>query len=446
MESLQDAMGVSWNSARVGSFRNVVWSTAQHLKLDLDTRSERQDQTKWNKLLERVVEKFQDLDTYQGQWPVAMFYNRRVAGRKHYRHLHNKSTSVNSDSDDDERPLNANLGRLIGSRKTTSAAPRPENTAVKRTANSDSGSDEPSRKRSTRYFMDKTKNVPTSFSSANKRYYVGKNPNDFRRPLSSSSSSNVSPPRKNTSARAVALSDDSEPDEPLSSGSRADQSFRQGSSQTASQKSQVSSSQPTSQGSPTQSQTEAALTDWPVWCVFCQKKTPPTVPDQYTPELRQLFPISSKVPAIFAAIGILHDIHLRILVSIPKVECDAFLRSFIGIQYTQWERVQISAALDTYAKEHADDPLPYWEMEGCPIHENQHEVDVPSELLAALHRLGMEEVGPAAVFLGINTNADYRKACGSDRATIKDLLGHIVGITPSPFQKLMLELALKPAS
>lgn len=58
----------------------------------------------------------------------------------------------------------------------------------------------------------------------------------------------------------------------------------------------------------------------------------------------------------------------------------------------------------------------------------------------------MEEVGPAAVFLGINTNADYRKACGSDQATIKDLLGHIVGITPSPFQKLMLELALKPAS
>jgi hypothetical protein len=50
------------------------------------------------------------------------------------------------------------------------------------------------------------------------------------------------------------------------------------------------------------------------------------------------------------------------------------------------------------------------------------------------------------VFLGINTNADYRKACGSDQATIKDLLGHIVGITPSPFQKLMLELALKPAS
>jgi hypothetical protein len=118
----------------------------------------------------------------------------------------------------------------------------------------------------------------------------------------------------------------------------------------------------------TQSQTEAALTDWPVWCVFCQKKTPPTVPDQYTPELRQLFPTPSKVPSIFAAIGILHDIHLRILVSIPKVECDAFLRSFIGIQYTQWERVQISAALDTYAKEHADDPLPYWEMEGVGVH------------------------------------------------------------------------------
>jgi hypothetical protein len=68
---------------------------------------------------------------------------------------------------------------------------------------------------------------------------------------------------------------------------------------------------------------------------------------------------------------------------------------------------------------------------------------VPSELEAVLQALGMEELGPAAVFLGINTNEHFLAARGYDAATKKGILfKDIKGIKPSAFQLWMLELAL----
>ncbi len=75
------------------------------------------------------------------------------------------------------------------------------------------------------------------------------------------------------------------------------------------------------------------------------------------------------------------------------------------------------------------------------------EVVSPSELAAVLHTLGMDELGPAVVFLGIRTNEDFRRACGYDEAIKQKMLyDNMKGIKPSPFQKLALKVALTTTS
>jgi hypothetical protein len=100
------------------------------------------------------------------------------------------------------------------------------------------------------------------------------------------------------------------------------------------------------------------MIDWPLWCVYCG--TSPIVPERYTTELRQLFP--NDVPTL-KTMGILHDLHLRILASLSDSRRHAFLLSFVPKKYTQFRALQISALLNKYGKEHADESLPAGEME-----------------------------------------------------------------------------------
>ncbi|KAF8211975.1 hypothetical protein K438DRAFT_1805738 [Mycena galopus ATCC 62051] len=363
----------------------------------------------------RTVEEYPDLQNYHKYWPIAMYYNYWISGRVVRESEKNSIRAADSDSEEDV-PLTSSLGRSAppSNTNTTSTAQRTKNT------------------RTTRSFMATANSPPTSSNTptsngTNTRYYVGKDPSNFSRPPSSKTSTQASP--RETSAR-----DNNNIRRPPRSKSAVRLS-KQGSSRSASQNSQATTQSPVvNKDQPV----------WPVWCVWCQAS--PAIPECYTTELRQLFPPPSDVPRIFATIGILHDQHLRFLASRPRAERHAFILSFIGSgQYDQLKALQISKTLDEYAAEHAGEKLASENMEGCSIHLERHEVAVPSDLANVLIELGMEEVGPAAVFLGFDTNTKFQEARGYDEATKKEfLLDNIKVIKPSPLQKLMLELALKP--
>ncbi|KAJ6502302.1 hypothetical protein C8R45DRAFT_615201 [Mycena sanguinolenta] len=345
-----------------------------------------------------------------------------------------------TDSDDDsedpplKKPRNSSNDAL---RRGTLPTPRSLNAASNRSANDSNSNISPANK--TSFFFANFNRTPTSSGGA-KRYYVGKDPSNFSRPPTSDSSKATSP--KKASARPVAHSDDSDTDDPLGSGPPTGKSG-QGSSQKSLRASQGTPSQPTN--NPSATQTRPTLTGWPIWCVWCQLDTPPAVSEPYTVELRQLFPAPSDVPRVLAAIGILHDMHLRAFALRSKAERNAFLRSFIGSQYDQLKALQISKTLDQYAAEHAHQELPRWDMEACSYHQREHQVCTPPSLSKILHDLGMEELGPAAVFLGCRSEEQFQEARKFDEATKKEfLLDNVQIIKPSPFQKLMLQIALKP--
>ncbi|KAF7338102.1 hypothetical protein MVEN_02034900 [Mycena venus] len=511
MQQLRNAMGVQcWDFDRFNSFRRSIWEAANHLKLDLQTRSERQDATKWQNLVEKVVKEHQDLKMYHDHWPVALYFNRWLSDRERRSTLTtNKDASVkdrsiraDSNSDEDDVQLDARLGRSAPRRNTKSTASPTESSSSKRSGDHEDDSDEAPVKR-TRYVLDKANHTPR-FDDPTTRYFIGKNPTNFRRPPGSGSN-NVPSPRK-ASARAIVLSDDesdeSETDNPkvqpvqvnrhqntaaknqtahtsidvvegirakilstqtqishiedlhgrlqrkkaktnaemtlighrarelqrlrklkadlnaslprapaspvkriasrhlglspasnpartaLNPASATDnfvvghaaiaQSSQQRSSQSATQMSQQISQTATQSSQVTCSPTMKSFaapaqtpdtdrdthTKWPIWCVFCQRTTPPFVPDRYTSELHQLFPFPSDVPHIFAAMGILHDLHLRILAFLSEAERDSFLHLFIGSKYTQFQALEISDALNKYALEHAEDEFPDGEMGG----------------------------------------------------------------------------------
>ncbi|KAF7363654.1 hypothetical protein MSAN_01022600 [Mycena sanguinolenta] len=501
MPAIRKAMGAkSWSDQRFKEFRTFVRATAERLKLDTHASSEKQHPTKWKKFDELIVDKYPDIQDYQNNWPLALYYNHWVSG--HLKYLANKDKPAkaqsakarsNSDSDSDsdsEVPLSASLGRTAPSSKRTAAAnsdddsedqpvkkprnslptpnnapptlrrsafpPRSQNVPSKRGAN-DNDFNTSSEK--TRYFLAMSNRTRAS-SDGMTRYYVGRDPSNFSRPPTSDSSK-ASSPRK-TPARPVLPSDDSDTDDPLGSGPPTGKSTRE-SSQRSLQASQSASPQPTDK-SPAVSalfpphhvrplicvrtQTHHALTDWPVWCVWCQLDTPPAISEPYTIELRQLFPAPSDIPRILAAIGILHDMHLRVFALRSRAERNIFLRSFIGSQYDQLTALQISKTIDQYAAEHAHETLPDRDMEvQCSYHQHEHQVHVPSDLSDVLYDLGMEELGPAAVFLGCIDNVRFKEAREYDEATKKEfLLDNVQIIKPSPFQKLMLQIALKSES
>ncbi|KAJ7172251.1 hypothetical protein C8R46DRAFT_1032334 [Mycena filopes] len=196
------------------------------------------------------------------------------------------------------------------------------------------------------------------------------------------------------------------------------------------------STQPSTLTPPSTSTSDVhTLTDWPNFCVFCGFA--PIVAPRYTAELRRLF--SGSGPAVLAMMGILHDLHLRILATRTTPERRrAFLLEAVKTgRCTQLEVLQMASALESFAKTITErgEKLPGGDMEVCARHSDQHDVAVSPELAHVLQGLGMEELGPAAVFLGIDSDARFRVQ------TI--LFDNMKGIQPSPFQKLMLKIALK---
>ncbi|KAK7037934.1 hypothetical protein R3P38DRAFT_2903496 [Favolaschia claudopus] len=179
-------------------------------------------------------------------------------------------------------------------------------------------------------------------------------------------------------------------------------------------------------------QPEYGLTTWPVWCVFCQHTTPPTVPACYTADIRRLFPSPSNIPAHLAALGILHDLHLRSFATLPANDQYTFLRS----RLTQFQVAEFFDAL------FAATLLLCFDQ--CPIHKRKDEASAPRALLDVLCSLGMEEVGSIAVSLGIRTDAEFERACQYEEQIKKRFMLNEMGdMRPSAFQKFILEIALR---
>ncbi|KAJ7047045.1 hypothetical protein C8F04DRAFT_218557 [Mycena alexandri] len=272
------------------------------------------------------------------------------------------------------------------------------------------------------------------------RYYIGKNPINYKRPQAK---------RKAPTVKKVVLSDD-ESDDDFDVPRRATQGTpgqsSQGASSSASgmgQSSQDTFSQPATDLSADASVDVHTLTDWPIFCVFCG--APPVVAPRYTTELRGL--LSPGAPAVLATMGILHDLHLRILATCitPAQRRDFLLSAVTKGRCTQFEALEMTSALDSFGEKITErgENLPGDSIEVCIYHGDNHAVAVPPELARALQELGMEELGPAAVFLGISSDARFRDARKFDEDVKRVMLfENMKGIEPSAFQKMMLEIVL----
>ncbi|KAJ7087800.1 hypothetical protein C8R44DRAFT_27582 [Mycena epipterygia] len=259
-----------------------------------------------------------------------------------------------------------------------------------------------------------------------KVYYIGQNPNHFRR-----SSGRGKPVSKAPTTSLSQSNDDSGTDSDTNTNPATVGSQLEGSSQISNYVHE--SPEPSINNE----------NDWPTWCVFCG--TPPVVPQVYTRELRQLFP--GDVLGILATIGILHDLHLRILAFLNESQRQNFLLSFVPSKFSQFKVLEISEEIATYARAHAGDEFPAGYIDACLRHQDQNSVDVPSELNGALRTFGMEELGPAAVFLGIDSNARFQQMRRFKPEAKKAMVfENMKELKLSPFQNLMLELALTAAS
>ncbi|KAJ7940399.1 hypothetical protein B0H13DRAFT_1937913, partial [Mycena leptocephala] len=313
MPQLREAMGLQcWDLVKFNNFREAIWDSARIFGLDGLTRWEHENETNWKKLVQKLVNQYPDLKQYQDYWPVAMYFNRWVLHRKYLGSppLITKDNSLkdqpdseaDSDPESDEVPLS-----LSARRRTT---PPNRNAASKRSADHEEDSDDsPARRRTRRSSTTESDDASTATTSRGPRFYIGKNPSNFRRPLGSGNAA-----LRKASGRADSDSD-------------MDDFFARGSG--AAQSSQVSS-RPATQSSNVSAELDPMI-DWPLWCVYCG--TSPTVPERYTTELRQLFP--NDVPTL-KTMGILHDLHLRILASLSDSRRHAFLLSFVPKKYTQF--------------------------------------------------------------------------------------------------------------
>ncbi|KAJ6525681.1 hypothetical protein B0H19DRAFT_1276035 [Mycena capillaripes] len=424
MQQILDAMGHDCWATRFDRFKAVIRDSAREVELDGLTRHEQENQNKWKKLVKIVVKEFPDLEKYQDHWPVIAYFNRLVADRvyclsqkKDQKEKSRPDSNVDSDRESDDIPLS--LASSDPRRHSKPTLP-PTRTAGKRSAELDDDSSEVRAKRRASSSTSKSNDVPVG-----PRYYIGKNPSNFKTPAL----------RKALNSATVLSSDDE---------SDTDARCPRPSAATSSQVSSCPATQPSGAMTRTPStpaQAQDNRNDWPYWCVWCKTGAPPTVPERYTKELRQLFPGDSV--HTLTAMGILHDLHLRVLASIGEPNRRAFLLSFVPTKYTQFKALEMSDALNKFSKDHADEDFPTGEIQVCSKHANEHAVQVPSELEDVLQTLGMEELGPAAVFLGIKTNTNFQTARRFDAAARKDVFfNNMKGIQPSAFQNMMLEVAL----
>ncbi|KAJ7444870.1 hypothetical protein FB451DRAFT_1412993 [Mycena latifolia] len=415
MGQLQDALG-GWDKDTFTNLRKYVQHWAEMTHLDREHRAEQQDQEKWNEFEHKAVIAFPNLNNYQNHWPLAMYYNRWTSDRAHHKRTKipspaaavdeksNSAGSHSSDSEDDDVPLSS---------RSTQNILRSKNAAKRRIESVDID-EGPAKRRVTRSAAKAAAQATSAAPQVAERpkvsYYIGKNPKTFKR----------------TKAPVT-------PDDDSSDGMDSDSRQRH-----PTQSTRNSASSGTLLGTPEQS-----VNNWPMWCAFCG--VAPAVPEDCIKELRQLF--EEDVLGVLANIGILHDLHLRVLSTLEESQRREFLLSLVPEKFSQLTACEISEMFNEYAKQHAGGGIPGGEVEICFRHQAQHAVDVPSELRLLLEARGMEEVGPAAVFLGIDSNARFQTSrTFKVEAKKKMIFENMKGIKPSLFQNLMLELALAPAS
>ncbi|KAJ7775118.1 hypothetical protein B0H16DRAFT_86430 [Mycena metata] len=498
LKELREAMGPPWDSDSDSfkKFCRTLRGYAADLNIDGMTRSENMDPKEWTSLVNKVASKFPDLNRYQDKWPITIYYNRWVADRRYHKKQQEDKESHSTNTSSAQAPSarspriqhaltstpfiapSSNARRDPTNTQPASAksAPQDPNTPCKRprapdsndsdsdksfespikrrarsSSSSSSSSDEsnispPRPAQRPRVYIEKNPphDARPSGNAEGTRYYIGKNPINYRRPAENGSASHPRK-RKAPAVKKVILSDD-EFDEDSDVSRRAKQGTQGQSSQGGSrmgQSSQGTSSQPATQLSTDPSVDVHTLTDWPIFCVFCG--APPIVAPRYTTELRALLPPGA--PAVLATMGILHDLHLRILATrITPEQRRAFLLSAVTkSRCTQFDALEMASALDTFGEKIMErgESLPGESMEPCAYHADNHDVAVPPELARALQEFGMEELGPAAVFLGINSDTRFQDARKFDEDVKRVMLfENMKGIAPSAFQKMMLEIVL----
>ncbi|KAJ6597126.1 hypothetical protein DFH09DRAFT_1133764 [Mycena vulgaris] len=409
MDKIQRALGSGFDETKFKEFR---------------------DETTWEEFVKQALLKFPALTKYQGQWPLELYFNRWTSDRVHHKATIKPARKRRIEADDEiddgpsKRPTTISAGRGIARdlSKDPAAAAAPR------------GAD-PGR----RYFIgkDPTSNDPppavttAALQVAGERrkiYYIGENPSNFRRPPRSHSHIPASPTSKPVSGHESDTDSSQRPAaKPLSEDDESDPDLRDCLCLLGVQR------------------LNKFQTVWPMWCVHCGVP-PPVVPEECIRQLCRLF--KGDVLGIFATIGILHDLHLRVLATLDEAHRRKFLLSFVPGKFSQFEACQVSEILGAYAKKHAgEDEFPGGEIEVCSRHQAQYAVEVPSELRLLLATLGMEELGPAAVFLGIDSNKKFQTMRTFDSEMKRKMIFEsLKGIKPSPFQILMLEIALAPAS
>ncbi|KAJ7709649.1 hypothetical protein B0H17DRAFT_232002 [Mycena rosella] len=420
---LRQAMGADWDENAFHNFRKHVQSSAETSGLDMNQVKEHQDEAKWLEFENKALVEFPQLEHYENHWPLTAYFNKWITNRQHHARrpdapffsppvdrtrIRNPSPRAekwgSDDSDstsEDERPLSSQvLHKAAGKRRIKDAGDGP---SAKRLATTSAKDAEPK--------DDVPKATTCTPLAGSKRYYIGQNPNTIGR---------LAKPALPSKA-AVAQQSEDESDSDSDSSKRDRQSTQSNRAESL----------------------EPSAIEWPFWCVFCGRAPP--VPERCTQKLRRLF--DDEVLGVFVTIGILHDLHLRVLAALNESQRQTFLLSLVPGHLNQFKAGEIAEVLDVYAAEHAEKKLPGGEIEVCPRHQPQHTVDVPSELLLILEARGMEEVGPAAVFLGIESNAQFQAVRNFKPETKQKMIfDNMKEIKPSSFQKLMLEVALSPAS
>lgn len=404
MAQLQDATG--WDKATYKDFRTFVRGASAETGLNPNNRTEQQDSQKWATFRNKVLAGFPALNNYANHWPLNLYYNRWVSDRIHHKRDtettklpsvtvdHEQSCYQYSDSDEDV-PL---------SRQRTQDRPEFSKSSVE--SDSDDLDEIPVKRKS---------KTARSLDETPPRIYIGKDPSTFsRHPCH----------YRLASSRSNLLESEFEKDSDSSSTRRRISSVRNPSSDLLSR---------------------SPAHEWPVYCVFCG--IPPIVPESCTKELRELF--QEDVVAVLLTVGLLHDLHLRILAALEESQRQAFLLSLVPEHFTQFMACEISEVIDGFAKDHVGENLPTGELEACSRHRNQaleHD-GVPSQLQLTLEVCGMEELGPVAVFLGIDSNARLR-AMRTFKPEMKKamMFDNMKEVKPSLFQIFMLEWALAPAS
>ncbi|KAJ6630576.1 hypothetical protein B0H10DRAFT_1981841 [Mycena sp. CBHHK59/15] len=414
-DELADALGWTWE--QFARFKACIRTLAA-TRLNTLALQDDQDPKEWSQLVKDVLTTFPELVDFQQQWPVQVYFNnwvkhRQVNARKQLpktrsgRNDDDKANEISnhdSENSEDDTPLSS-ISKNRPAKRSIAKDTMDRGIPAKRTRSSD-----------------------TPLKQATKIYYIGQNPTMFKRPSDGGSSA----PSARTRTSATPSPDD---DHSLDRCNRRPHTPSSHVSRSPTQGSQI----PLQSVKPTLIQN--GLNAWPQWCVFCG--VPPAVPECYTTEMRHCFKGDSY---LCGTMGILHDRHFRILASQDKSRRDNFLLDFVPALFNQFKALDLAKRFDKFANDHSgEDVLPEGgqEIEVCSRHQANYVINVPSKLQASLESVGMEELGPAAVFLGIHSNTDFEMIRNFDAESKKEMVySRLKEIKLNKFQLMILELVL----